>query len=619
MENKQYFTATLYSIEELFKNEKEIEDKGKNFYIPRYQRRYVWSKEQVLKLLMDIKEVLDRRINDNFNDYFIGGVVFCRSSIDGEKISKKSLEVIDGQQRLTTLSLIIAIIYKHLKCRKDLIKDVDIDFLEGYINRLKTLIVKENYVRENGKRKINKEFIIERSDSLKDILSKILEKLIGVNNCEIDMSINDKEDYDDYQLQLSEIVNEIDNFFENIDDNELLDYCDQLLEHTKLVVTKTQDIDTGFLVFEKLNDSGVALEPEDLLKNFLFYSANENEYNLLTEKWEELLSIIKDINPGKSKMQPREFLEDYLIAKGIGIKSKENNALFRKFKEIRKDNFKASLDLLKNLIDVATKYKEFKRDEILKKYLGLINFKLGYKLLISYYISLGEKEFEENKKNVFYNILRLGIVYILAGKVKKLSEIIPSLCYQIINERNKINQKIDELLNNISDEFKRKIELEPLYKKKNLVKLLLSISNYHLEGTKLDGNNISIEHILPQTPNFEQCSYKDINKDNYKNYIHRIGNLTLVDQSWNSSSSNGCFNDKMNILKNQNIYITKTIVKDFLNKGNTKFNKYRTIFNKYFSAQEQWGKEQIEKRSKAFSELLFYILIENHFDLEYFN
>ena len=619
MENKQYFTATLYSIEELFKNEKEIEDKGKYFYIPRYQRRYVWSKEQVLKLLTDIKEVLDRHINDNFNDYFIGGVVFCRSSIDGEKISKKSLEVIDGQQRLTTLSLIIAILYTHLKCRKDLIKDVDVDFLEGYINRLKTLIVKENYVRENGKRKINKEFIIERSDSLKNILLEILENLIKVNNCKIDLSVNNKKDYDDYQLKLLEIVNEIDNFFENIDDNELLDYCDQLLEHTKLVVTKTQDIDTGFLVFEKLNDSGVALEPEDLLKNFLFYSANEDEYHLLTEKWEELLSIVKDINPGKSKMQPREFLEDYLIAKGIEIKNKENNALFRKFKEIRKDNFEASLDLLINLIDIATKYKEFKRDEIIKKYLALINFKLGYKLLISYYIALSEKEFEKNKKNIFYNILRLGIVYIVAGKVKKLSEIIPNLCYQIINEIDKVEQKIDELLNNISDEFKSKIELEPLYNKKNLVKLLLSISNYYLEGTKLDGNNISIEHILPQNPNFKQCLYENLNKDNYKNYIHRIGNLTLVDQSWNSSSSNGCFNDKMNILKNQNIYITKIIVEDFSNEGNTKFNDYRTIFNKYFSVQKQWGKEQIEKRSKAFSELLFYILIENHFDLKYFN
>ena len=93
----------------------------------------------------------------------------------------------------------------------------------------------------------------------------------------------------------------------------------------------------------------------------------------------------------------------------------------------------------------------------------------------------------------------------------------------------------------------------------------------------------------------------------------------MVDQSWNSSSSNGCFNDKMDVLKNQNIYITKTIVEDSFTKGNTKFNYYRTIFNKYFSAQEQWGKEQIEKRSKAFSELLFNILIKNHFDLEYFN
>ncbi|WP_457644075.1 DUF262 domain-containing protein [Persephonella sp.] len=629
-----HFSSELYSIEEILKNEKDSLDRGKNFYIPMYQRRYVWTKEHVLKLLDDIKEILEKQPQSRFKDYFIGGVVLSRTSIEGDVRSKGSLEVIDGQQRLTTISLIIGVLYKHLVCRKNEILEIlenNESILEEYKRRLRDLIVRERTVRDNeGRRLQERKFVIERSDSLNVLFKKILEYLIQITdeNCDTNLEEIFGEDIDEYQANLLNIANEIDNYISNMDDRELLDYCDQLLEYTKLVVTKTQDIDTGFLVFEKLNDSGVALKPEDLLKNFLFYSANEEEYQSLTNKWEDLLKTIDSINTSKTKMLPREFLEDYLISKGISVENSGNNPLFNTFKKLRKENFESSKELLSNLYDVAQKYKQLKRDEMIKKYLNLLNFNLGYKVLLSFLNAIGERIFEENKKKYLYRVLRISFVYMLGDKTKKLSELIPELCKFII-EKNGNLQDIDNWISikisSIKDDFLRNIELAPIYKKKRLAKLALSISNYHLEGTKIDGSNITVEHILPQKPKWHECEYEEINEENYKNYVHRIGNLTLVDSSFNRESGNKCFEDKLEaLLLNQNIYITR-IIKEEISEGSHDYQTYRDKFQDKFtplSAEEKWGKEKIEKRSKAFSKLLEFILIENNgqnFKLSYFD
>ncbi|TCK02905.1 DUF262 domain-containing protein [Phorcysia thermohydrogeniphila] len=632
------FSSQLYSVEELLKNEKDSQDRGKNYYIPRYQRRYVWTTEHVTKLISDIMEILERQGEDGFKDYFIGGIVLSRNSIEGEERSRKSLEVIDGQQRLTTIVLIIAVLYKHIECRRESFQNIPTDILERYKNRLKSLLIRENIKRinRNGRieRNVERSYIVERNDSLAPVFERVINLLLdGENRCDLcsNKSLEDVFDFplNEYQKNLLNIVCEIDSFFSDKDEGTLLDFCDQFLNNTKLVVTKTNDVDTGFLVFEKLNDSGITLKPEDLLKNFLFFSANETEYSTLSTEWERLLEIINNINPSRTKIQPREFLEDYLTIKGIEIVSRGNNPIFTTFKALRTENYEDSLSLLGDLIRVAAKYKELKRDTLVQKYLNLINFNLGFKILLSFYEVLGEGDFEFHKKRILLMILRLAVVYMIADKTKKLSEIVPELCKTIVTESGnieKVNSWISEKIDSYLSDFETNIEVLPLYrKKKKLTKLLLSIANYHLEGTKVDSNNISVEHILPQTPNFGECRYSDITEENYKNYVHRIGNLTLVDRSFNSSSRNSCFEEKINALKsNQNIYITRSIKEEIVD-GTHEYRVYRQKFHEFFrplGEEEMWGKEAIENRSKAFKGLLKFILIDNNgsnFKLSYFD
>ena len=622
------FYSELYSIKDLLKNERDEQDRNKNYYIPRYQRRYVWTKEHVLKLLEDIKDIVDKKSgNENFRDYFIGGIVLSKASIDGEERSRRSLEVIDGQQRLTTIALIIGILHKNLVCKKEEIVEkrvIDREALDQYISDLKQLIVKN--IRD-GRRNIRKIYSIERSDSLKEIFENLLSKLVNTPKdlCEgIDIEefeINSNE----YKRNLLEIASEVDEYLKQLEEEELLDFIDQLLDHTKIVVTKTKDIDTGFLVFEKLNDRGIALNPEDLLKNFLFYHASEDEYQMLTDKWERLIDEIGNINPSGRKMLPREFLEDYLIITGKEIPQGEHNQIFRAFKSlVRENDFNGSVELLDDLEKVALKYKNLKRDNIIKKYLNLLNFSLGYKILLSLFYKFGEEEFENRKKEFLYHVFRFGISYITANKTKKISELLPDVCKKIILSTNfdEIKMFLDNKIRYIGDEFKNNIITSFIGKKRNLSKLLLSISNYHLEGTKLDSGNITVEHILPQNPRWEECQYDEINEENYKNYLDRIGNLTLTDRSFNSQAKNACFREKMQLLlQNQNVYITRSILEN-IEEGSTQFSNFRQIFNRYWSPlneDQEWGKKPIEKRSEAFGNLLSYILIDNNFKLDYFD
>jgi len=605
------FESKTYNIRRLLKNEVDESDRGKNYFIPPYQRKYAWEEDEVKKLINDIFEQLDKKDESGYSPYFIGGIVLSKQSMIGEDRSAKSLEVIDGQQRLTTIVLILASIVQLLKFqgreflgKGDAAQHLKTDISE--LLKIKSLNLNTMTVEEK--------YILERSDNLADDYRNILHYLI-------DQRIKSENDLleivqnNDDAKRLVKLTVTILNTIEIFDDNELIEFTIQLLNNTWLVVTKTVSIETGFFIFEKLNDSGIALEPQDLLKNYIFRTSNKNEYELLTEKWEEFLKHVKDINTTKAKILPRDFLEQYLTIIGNSLISKDGKKekIFDKYKQLHEESFDISMELLNDLILVAKEYQIIKRNNF-SKYINTINFKLGFLIVLSFYKRFPD-EYNNYQKEILSIVIRLGLTYSIIGQSKSLSTLIPQVCREIIEKNetievtiNYISGLIRGLLVKKKDIFDEVLSSTNVYRKKPLTKLILNIIEYNLSAQKSD--NSKVLQLMPKTF-YEECNYIEIDEDNCTKYANFIGNLLLNNNIYEDQNTK-CLEDRYIAYKNSDNLIINDINKKIKIENNA-------LVHEDNSEISIWGKPQIMERSQMIAEAAKFLLIEDNFKKDFFD
>lgn len=607
---EEFFKSFPVSIKGFFLNQYDSLDSGKNYLVPIYQRRYVWDNTLVQKLLDDIKQRSESKENNESNPYFIGGIVLCRELTQLPE-PYLSLEIIDGQQRLTTISIIIASIYNQLKYHRERNFLDHINWVNNQINTIEKLLFSTKEIP--GTFKIETGLTIERSDELHEVYSDILISLKEGTFKEKFESKNAVDRYKNiskiYCNNIIETATLIDSILTSYNDYELLEFTSQLLDFTYVVVTKTIDIDTGFLVFEKLNDSGASLEPEDLLKSFLFAEANEVEYQALTDKWKELIDSIENINSGKAKIPPREFLDNYLTIKGLKSFEKaqvlEKRKIFSILKDYIKNNAITPQVLVDNLIKIAKFYKKLKEDEKTQEYINPFNFKLGYLILLAYYDKYDENQFNLKKSNLLIKIVRLEFTYLLTGNSKSVPEIIKKSCFKIANDiqceecyMTKTNKQsedrisfdcfLEEKIIAMKGEFQKSLMTENIYTKKRPAKLLLEIINNHLNIEQ----NVSSYKLELLSPEF--FTYKLVDKfdeDTYPLYVYRLGNFTLVPKDFT-------------IDHNKSV---KEILNELINYNSSEVTK---IIN---DNELEWGKNFIENNAKKLSDKAIEIFIYNQF------
>jgi uncharacterized protein with ParB-like and HNH nuclease domain len=606
------FDSNTYTVRQLLKNEIDEKDRGKNYFVPPYQRPYAWEENQVKKLIDDIYEKFLEKDSTGYYPYFIGGIVLSQESILGPERSSKSLEVIDGQQRLTTVILILASIVQLLKFqerkfleREDasehLIKDI-VELLKTKSLNLETMTVEEKY-------------ILERSDNLSSDYKEILDLLMNVK-VSSSTFLKEKLKNNDETNNLINIVILILEKIENYDDIELIEFTIQLLNNTWLVVTKTISFDTGIFIFEKLNDSGKLLEPQDLLKNYLFRTSTKEEYDELTKRWNSFLQEVKDINTTKSKILPRDFLDNYLtiIGKNIIPKDGKKNKLFNEYKLLHENSFDVSMDLLDDLIDIAKEYQKIKRDNSWALHINAINFKLGYLIVLAFYKKY-PNEYLKNKQVILANVVRLGLVYLIVGQSKNLSTIIPQICNEIAlkgtdiqSTLSDINKYINDLLNKKRDIFDEVISSTNVYRKKQLTKLIIKILEFHLSEDKVNSGNIVL--AMPQDY-YPECKYEGINEDNSLKYANYIGNLLLDINIYNNDDSI-CFNDRYLQHASSDTLLINDLSKIIYIKNETLALEDNLVYT-------NWGKNNIIERSQAIAKTALFLIIDDNLDREFFN
>ena len=265
-----------FSLDDIFKGKYEI---------PVYQRPYSWGQQQVKQLLCDIEEAFEvfcQCVDSNADDSVLfTGTIFIKTE---KNVRNEYTEytVVDGQQRITTLTLLLMSILNRL-----------------YVTHSEDDVVGEirNYLWKKEERKNDKDKrILTLGNIDKQVLKDLLDELYAKNN----IVIYAKEQIDITENQIEKnLLNNflyINDHIQKIEDENLfLKYIDFIKYNIKVISIK---INTNmvklFSIFESINSKGKPLEDIDLIKSYIFQNLKENDYDEYLRKWGSLIEKTND-------------------------------------------------------------------------------------------------------------------------------------------------------------------------------------------------------------------------------------------------------------------------------------------------------------------------------------
>ena len=282
----------------------KIEGNVEHYHIPKYQREYTWNKHNW--------EVLINDIIDNDPDYFIGSLIVVNEKTEGRPGEEKIYQVIDGQQRLTTLSILITVIYNKYN---ELFKDVDpadedikTEFTVKLDSLRKKLIKKKDtiYKDETGSFKEEKKFCFLRVQPSSQNQNLADYKYI-LFSCGLIKNIDKPKNFGNRLF--SKAYNF---FFDQIPNDKLgLDSLIEKINRLILIHISVSNQSDAFTLFETLNNRGVPLSAIDIIKNSLLAEMEKQhkvDVDESYEKWQDLLEYIPDFD------NQQRFLRQYYNA-----------------------------------------------------------------------------------------------------------------------------------------------------------------------------------------------------------------------------------------------------------------------------------------------------------------
>jgi uncharacterized protein with ParB-like and HNH nuclease domain len=619
--------AYKLSFADLLKIEGNIE----HYHIPKYQREYVWGKTEWETLINDI--------NENDIDYFIGSVIVVAYS-DARPGAEKIYQVVDGQQRLTTLTLLLAAIYKKFKAIQATLEKEDEDAFSDLgvkLNSIERKLVhrkKAAYNDEPGgfldKQQVC--FLRVQPSSQNSNLAdyKYIFKECGLlKDADVPKNFGNRRFARAYYYFLHEIP-------DSLEDLELLlDKINRLVFIHIAVGTQAD----AFVLFETLNNRGVDLSPIDIIKNSLLAEMEKQLQVNIDEsfqRWQELLVLIPDFDNqlrflrqyyNAFKVDPEikhdkvtkatkttvlmvyerlikknpDFIFNDLISKAksysylTGISSTENNQLNQKIEELNKVGAAASYTLLMYLLQ----NKEHLVDEgVMVK---LVDF------LIKYYL---RRNVTDTPNTRDLDSINIDIVerchQTILGGAKLSADFIISLH---LNNAKAKPAGIDVFRRWLSDAiYENNVGMTRYLLWK--IDSIYHTREYAPDLWKRNENNNAfiwtIEHVFPEGKNIPETwinmvanGDKKLAEKIQEECVHKLGNLTL--SAYNSNLSNRSFEDKRNLTTRR--VGAEDVKIGYLNGlGLNKFNYQVNNESISLSETKIWNQSHIEARTNQMVE-----------------
>ena len=498
---------------------------GKQCVIPTYQRTYSWMQSQCDLLWEDI---LRTGSNKSIPSHFVGSIVHIQEDNHLYSAVPQSL-VIDGQQRMTTISLLLLALANHLSEKQAVINVGDDESVsDNYI--------KNNYLfnaNEQGDKRYK--LILTRSD--KETFFNLLNNTPDTNN----VSTRIKENYDLFKSKL-----------EKTDLKTLYDGLHKLMV---VEIGLDRAHDNPQLIFESLNSTGLELSQSDLIRNFILMGLEPKKQEDLYEKY--WFPIESDFRKNEDYFD--RFMRDYLTIKLGRIPNIKK--VYDEFKFYFNANFIGKVEESVNDIYKYSKFyvsmilnKESDHDLLEKfKNINELRIEVVYPFLLEVYKDYEDKVLD---KKDFISILDIIESYAFRRVVceiptNSLNKTF-ALLYRDVDKANYLESVTASLLLKDSyrrfpsdKEFLEKLQTKDFYNFNRKKYLFRRLENFHLPKERVSFDKLSVEHILPQNQNLNEVWKSDLGenwREIQKELLHSLGNLTLT--GYNSELSDHSFKEK---------------------------------------------------------------------------
>jgi hypothetical protein len=565
-----------------------------DFYIvPSFQREYVWGEEQVEQLLHDI---FDEFSDDGqTSEYFIGSIVVCPSANGGV------LELIDGQQRMTTSYIFLCAVRDYLKA----IGSAPPDILGQQIAATS--------MNDEGEEVFRFRVSLQYEDScgLLEEIARGMDNLDGAAKTTRSVA-NILNAYQTIRTFLNTEFGQ--------DAADTRRFYAYFTNRVKLVRIKTQSVAHALKVFETINDRGVGLDSMDLLKNLMFMRANNQQFDKLKEKWKELIDTLY-----RAREKPLRFLR-YFIFANYDIDRLREDQIYRWFVDNEKKcGFAANpLAFVDKLQSAAHAYTQFVNgrnfDGTTNRYLVNIHYLSGaarqHLILLLAGKHLSSVEFTElcrQLENLFFAFI------ITREPTKEFERRFARWAVVVRNTNSRteldefINTQIKPAKENLTSRYRLALESlrESSIQKYRMRYILGKFAQYINESAygnsegelnQYISNLVDVEHILPQSPKADVLAEFDKPQEIY-DYIPRLGNLTLLERSINSSIGNGRFAAKKEPYHQSKFLLTRSITEKVAVGVNTAID--RAV--KDLLTFDEWTSEAIELRQAMLAQLACHV------------
>lgn len=531
--------ATTISVNKQSVSELLKTGRTKPFIIPEYQRPYAWTSEQIETLFEDIWEFATTIGGlDQNGSYFLGSIVSFENE-NGEQ------EIIDGQQRITSLFLLLRSIYTKL-IHGD---DAHTDAAQNFIRQIEPAI----WRTDNRTGKVDYNDILLTSKVVDNEGNEILRDILKDGVANPDANDNYSKNYLLFQKLYDDHCTK--------SPLKIYDFIYALLNQAILLPISADSQDTALTIFSTLNNRGLPLSDADIFKAKIYNNLKDDEKDNFISQWKTL---------EKEATEAHESIQQLFYYYMFYLRAKENDVSsttpgVRKYYSANKFSRLFEIDLIDQLKTVLNLWKVINTNQDIPGEDWDNNSKIRKALdtltsypnefwkypVITYYLSHRNRENFDEEFLLFLNKLieELMTRFLLFPTINAVKGDIMKLDAKIINDPHPDFgfREIDKSL------LEDKIRIPH----RNIVRMLLKSYAYNHQEQLLP-DNWQIEHILPQK--WQSSFFPETDSKKVNEMIEHIGNKTPFERKLNIVASNGYFKKKQQEYQKSEIEVTKILV-----------------------------------------------------------
>ena len=569
---------------------------NEQFVIPSYQRRYSWSRKNILALFQDIN--LLSHLPDDDDGHFFGSLLLHSSN---PYSIFNQLEVVDGQQRLTTLTILLKSIEKAYRRM-------------GYIEMstsINSKLLKSVHFR-GGMLITNNKLVLGNLDQLDydNIMSETEGEFSNIK-------------LQDAMIYMDELVN-------NFERNGLDEFFEKLTNISQIVRLDVANVKHAYKLFETINNRGAQLSKTDIIKNLLFGHASKiNDDNILLQVkqiWAEIISELDGLNNNKTdvffrryfcSLLKRKITDNTLVdefknyyyhnVEGAQLMGIFNATTIRTLANNDENNdeneVNFNIEENGNLIDIITFINKIKSASKAYRKLAKADYASRHEFTIKKEVQILNK-IECEPSYIFLmqfmqldidSALKVDVIKIISALMMRRNTCkyttgeIDQIYSNLVNTLDLVGQP--DFLNNFKNAILQRENCYPNNNEfldklrsfkftgnsENRARVILEkyndavMINIHDELALENPQAVHLEHIIPQTIDTQRAitqfgnwiEYLGDNREdvllNHKNNVSKIGNLTLIADELNTGASNNPFNAKKEYYERSSILISRNL------------------------------------------------------------